>query len=76
MHAAVTLFLLICSPPGSSRECAVGRDVLSRQQGQDSHWYAREQMLHLSALFPQPHTERASREGKKQVGVVEILLTL
>lgn len=60
VHTAVTLFLLIYSPPGSS-----GERVFGRQQGQDCHWCAREQVLHLPALFPQPLAERVGREGKK-----------
>lgn len=39
--------------------------MFGRQQGQDCHWYVREQILHLPALFPQPLAERAGREGKK-----------
>lgn len=75
-HAAATLFLLICSPRGSSQEYTVGRDVFSRQQEQDCHWYAREQMLPLSVVSPQPCSEGAGREAKNCVVVVKMLLTL
>lgn len=75
-HAAVTLFLLICSPRGSSQEYTVGRDVFSRQKEQDCHWYAREQMLPLSVVSPQPCSEGAGREAKNCVVVVKMLLIL
>lgn len=50
--------------------------MFGRQQGQDCYWYARELILHLPALFPQPLAERAGRVGKKLLEDLPALLMM
>lgn len=60
VHTAVTLFLMICSPPGSSRERSVWQAaraglLLVCQRADPS----------LACTLPQPLAERAGSEGEK-----------